>query len=87
MIPRERLIEIVVSLSGVATMIAILYWIGSTETKTVNDHQVLTPSGGELVVYAIIAFIVLMAVAGMILIRTVTVVEAENGDDGNSSGA
>jgi len=88
MIERERLIEIGVSVAGVGVMVALLYYIGSTHTSEANGHQVLSPSGGELVVYSIVAFIVLMAVVGVILIQTVTVPEAqaENGD-GNSNSA
>jgi|GEM_PF-2468899 len=88
MIERERVIEIVVSVAGVGAMIALLYVIGSQHTNELDGHQVLTPEGGELVVYSLAFFLVLMAGAGVILMRTVTVVEAENDDtDGDSSGA
>ncbi|AGN01450.1 hypothetical protein L593_07525 [Salinarchaeum sp. Harcht-Bsk1] len=86
MLERERLIEIAVSVGGVGVMVALLYYIGSTHTSEANGHQVLSPSGGELVVYSIIAFIVLMAIVGVVLIQTVTVPEAR-ADDGDSSGA
>lgn len=83
MIERERLIEIGVSVAGVAIMLALLAFVGSSYSTTTDGQQVLTPTGGELVVYSIAAFVVLMAVAGLILIRTVTVVEA--GDDSSSA--
>jgi len=86
MIARERLIEIGVSLTGVGIMVALLYVIGLNYTnEAANGHQVLTSTGGEMVVYAIVAFIVLMAVAGLVLTHTVTIVEAENGDGSDSS--
>jgi hypothetical protein len=86
MIERERLIEIGASVSGVGIMVAILYAIGATHTDEVNGHQELSAAGGELVVYGIVAFVVLMAAVGVFLIYTVTVVEAEK-DDSNGSSA
>lgn len=77
MIERERIIEIVASAAGVGAMLAMLYFIGANHAEEVNDHQVLSPTGGELVIYGMIAFIVLMAVVGFVLIHTVTVPEAE----------
>lgn len=88
MIARERLIEIGVSITGVGIMVALLYVIGLNYTdEASNGHQILSPSGGEMVVYAIVAFIVLMAVAGVILTYTVTIPEAENDDGSDSSSA
>lgn len=88
MIARERLIEIGVSVTGVGIMVALLYVIGLRYTdEASNGHQVLSSSGGEMVVYAIIAFILLMAAAGLVLTYTVTVVEAENDDSSDSSNA
>lgn len=88
MIARERLIEIGVSVTGVGIMVALLYVIGLNYTdEASNGHQVLSSSGGEMVVYAIVAFVVLMAVAGVILTYTVTIPEAENGDGPDSNGA
>lgn len=85
MIERERLIEIAASVAGVGVMVALLYAIGATHTEAVNGHQELSASGGELVVYSIVAFVVLMAAVGVFLIYTVTVVEAEKEDANGSS--
>jgi len=77
MIERERLIEIGASVAGVGVMVALLYYIGANHAEEAADgHQVLSPSGGELVIYSRIAFIVLMAAVGVLLMRTVTVPEA-----------
>lgn len=80
MLARERLIEIGVSAAGVAVMYALLFYVGSTYGSSTNGQRELTSTGGEMVVYSIVAFVVVMVVAGFVLIRTVTVVEAENGD-------
>lgn len=81
MIERERLIEIGASVAGVGVMVAALYVIGLQHAEEANGHQVLSATGGELVVYSIIGFIVVMAAVGVLLMRTVTVVEAENGTE------
>lgn len=81
MIERERVIEIVASAAGVGAMMVMLYVIGSTHAEEVNDHQVLSPTGGELAIYSMIAFIVLMAIIGVVLMRLVTVPEAEQEAD------
>lgn len=86
MIERERLIEIAASVAGVGVMVVLLYVIGASHTETVNGHQELSASGGTLVVYSIVAFVVLMAAVGVFLIYTVTVVEAEK-EEANGSGA
>lgn len=78
MIARERLIEIGISVAGVGVMVVLLYSIGASYTdEASNGHQELSASGGEMVVYSIVAFVFLMAVAGIVLTYTVTVVEAE----------
>lgn len=77
MLARERLIEIGVSVGVVAIIVATLYLIGLRETVTENGHDVLTTTGGELVVYTIVGFILLLGAAGLLLLRSVTVVEAE----------
>lgn len=81
MIERERVIEIAASVAGVGAMMVMLYVIGSNHAEEVNDHQVLSSSGGELVIYSMIAFILLMAIVGVVLMRTVTVPEAEQEAD------
>lgn len=88
MLPRERLIEIGVSIAAVLTMLLALYYLGRAHT-TVSDagHRVLTETGGELVVLTMVGFVLLMAAAGLVLLRTVTVVEAENGDLDDSNSA
>jgi small-conductance mechanosensitive channel len=86
MIERERLIEIGASVTGDAVMVALLYAIGASHTEEVNGHQELSASGGELVVFSIVAFVVLMAAVGVLLIYTVTVVEAER-DEANGNSA
>lgn len=86
MIERERLIEIGASVAGVGIMLVLLYAIGASHSEEVNGHQELGASGGELVVFGIVAFVVLMATVGVFLIYTVTVVEAEKDEaDGSSA--
>lgn len=75
---RERLIEIVVACGAVAVMYALLFYVGASHARAVDGGRELTETGGVLVVYAVAAFVVVMAVAGMVLLYTVTVVEAEN---------
>lgn len=88
MLARERLIEIGVAIGAVATMLVLLYVVGRTYgTVSEAGHRVLTETGGEIVILSVVAFILLMAAAGLVLLRTVTVVEAEDGgaDGANSS--
>lgn len=78
MIERERVIEIAVSVVGVGAMLAMLYFVGANHASEAADgHHELSATGGELVIYSMIVFIVLMAIAGVVLMRTVTVPEAE----------
>lgn len=65
---RERLIEIVVSVTAVGIMFGLLYFIGAEYT----DGNTLSTTGGELLVYAIIAFIFLMSAVGVVLAYTVS---------------
>lgn len=82
MLPRERLVEIVVAVAGVGAMVLALYLIGRRYGSVEDGHRVLDATGGELIVFSIAAFVLLMAAAGLFLLRTVTVPEAES-DDGN----
>lgn len=84
MIERERLIEIVVAVGAVLSMFATLYLVGSNYSETVDGQQDLTATGGELVVYAIAGFVLLLAVLGVVLMYTVTEAEAGNGDSSNA---
>jgi len=86
MIARERLIEIAVAVGGVAVMFALLFFVGDSYGTSTDGQRALSSTGGELVVYSIVAFVVVMAVAGLVLLRTVTVVESE-ADDGDAADA
>ncbi|OVE83427.1 DUF7472 family protein [Natronolimnobius baerhuensis] len=64
MLDREQLIEIVVSVSAVLAMLGTMIWIGTTYG---DESGVLQSDGGELLVYTIIGFIILMTVIGILL--------------------
>ncbi|NGM68617.1 hypothetical protein G6M89_06270 [Natronolimnobius sp. AArcel1] len=64
MLDREQLIEIVVSVGAVLGMLGTMIWIGTTYG---DESGVLQPEGGELLVYTIIGFIILMTVIGILL--------------------
>ena len=86
MLARERLIEIAVSIAVVLTLIGTLYAIGLRFTTVEDGHQVLTATGGEYVVYSIVGFVFLLAIAGLLLLRVVTIVEADDSDgSGNAT--
>lgn len=87
MLARERLIEIAMSAAGVGAMVAFLYFVGTNYAEEVADgHQQLSDTGGVIVVYGIVGFIVLMALIGFALMRTVTVPEAgEDASDGSNT--
>ncbi|WP_255169169.1 DUF7472 family protein [Natrononativus amylolyticus] len=62
MLERERIIEIVVAVTAVALMIGVMVGIGTN--YTVNDTE-LTAEGGEMLVGAIIGFIILLTFIGV----------------------
>lgn len=81
MLARERLIEIGASVGGVGIMVALLYFIGTTHaTEQPDGHMELSQTGGKLVVFGIVGFVVLMAIVGVLLTYTVTVPEARDGN-------
>ncbi|THE66739.1 hypothetical protein D8Y22_01035 [Salinadaptatus halalkaliphilus] len=63
MLERERLIEIVVAVSVVVIMLGTMIAIGSTYSA--SDDSVLTPDGAEMLVGAIIGFIILLTGVGI----------------------
>lgn len=86
MLARERLIEIAVAVGCVGLMVLTLYVLGQTYVVE-NGQPYLESPGGEYVVYSVVGFILLLSVAGIAVLRLVTVVEAEgdDGDDGFST--
>lgn len=78
-IGREQILEIVVSVTAVGLMFGVLYWIGSNYSA----NRELSATGGELLVYSVVFFIVAMSLAGVILAYTVS----EGGDDGDNATA
>lgn len=66
MLERERIIEIVAAVSAVLIMLSTMYWIGITY----SDDSGLEAEGGELLVGAIVGFVVLMTVVGVVLAYT-----------------
>lgn len=63
---RDAAVEAVVALAGVATLAAIVIWIGTTYA---NAESGLSEQGGLALVAAIAFFIVLMSVVGVGLSR------------------
>ncbi len=61
MLERERLIEIVFAVVAVALMLATMIWIGTTYG---GEGGVLTEEGGEMLVGAIVGFILLLTLVG-----------------------
>ena len=64
MLDREQLIEIVVAGSTVFLLLGTMIGIG---TRYGGEHGTLSPEGGELLVYAIVGFIFLMLIVGIVL--------------------
>ncbi|ELY46788.1 DUF7472 family protein [Natronorubrum sulfidifaciens] len=64
MIEREQLIEIVVSVSTVILMLGAMMSIGN-EYGANNSN--LSPEGGQLLVFSIIGFILLLTIVGFVL--------------------
>ncbi len=64
MLERERIIEIVVSVASVILMLGVMIGIGS---EYGTDNGTLSPEGGELLVGAIIGFILLLTAVGLVL--------------------
>lgn len=67
MLERERIIEIVVAVAAVLVMIGVMMSIGADYTQVEGGEEVLTEDGGELFVGAVIGFILLMTVVGVVL--------------------
>ena len=63
MLERDRIIEIIAAVSAVVLMLAAMYWIGTTYGSA--DAGGLEAEGGELLVGAIIGFIVLLLFVGI----------------------
>jgi len=64
MLDRDQIIEIVVAVSSVFLMLGAMLYIGS-EYGAAND--VLTTDGAELLVGAIVGFILLLTAVGFVL--------------------
>lgn len=64
MLERERVIEIVISVVAVLLMIGIMLVIGSEYS---TPESTLSPEGGELLVVAIVGFIALLTIIGVVL--------------------
>ncbi len=62
MLERERLIEIVVAVAAVALMLGAMVWIGTTHG---GEGGALTDEGGEMLVGAIVGFILLLTLVGI----------------------
>lgn len=66
MLERDRIVEIVVAVSSVFVMLATMLWIGFTYS---GDNG-LSEDGGQLLVVAIVGFILLLTTAGVALAYT-----------------
>lgn len=64
MLERERIIEIVVAISAVLLMLGAMIGIGSQYTA---DGETMSAEGGELLVIAIVGFILLLTAVGFAL--------------------
>ncbi len=80
MLERERIIEIIVAVSSVFLMLGIMMSIG---TNYGDSGATLSTEGGELLVAAIIGFILLLTVVGIGLAFALNPSEdgAESDDD------
>lgn len=63
MLDREQLIEIGVAVSAVVLMLGAMITIGSEY----GSESALSPEGGELLVGAIVGFILLLTAVGLVL--------------------
>ena len=79
MLERDRIIEIVVAVLVVFTMIGAMVYIGSID----GDDSTLTPEGGEMLVLAIVGFIFLVTLVGVVLAYMMN--DPPEADDGNSN--
>ena len=64
MLERERIIEIVVAVASVLVMIGVMIGIGTTYGA---GGSILPEEGAEMLVWAIIGFIFLMTLVGIVL--------------------
>ena len=62
MVERESLIEIIVSVSSVGVMLAAMFAIGSSYGTA---NSTLSSQGGQMLVWVIVGFIVLMTAVGI----------------------
>ena len=63
MLERDRIVEIVAAVGAVGAMIATMYWIGTTHGNGGN----LGADGGQLLVGAIVGFVLLLTAVGLAL--------------------
>lgn len=83
MLERERIIEIVAAVFSVGLMLAVMYWIGLEYGDT--NAGGLNTDGGQLLVGAIIGFIVLLTVVGIVLAFVLNPsVEADTGEENSA---
>ena len=64
MLERERIIEIVVAVAAVLLMLGVMMGIGS---EYGGNGQAMSTDGGEMLVMAIVGFILLLTVVGIAL--------------------
>ena len=64
MLDREQIIEIVVAVAAVLVMLGTMLVIGDTYG---GDDSILQPDGGEILVGAIVGFILLLTLVGIVL--------------------
>ncbi|RQG89138.1 hypothetical protein EA462_12260 [Natrarchaeobius halalkaliphilus] len=62
MLDRERVIEIIVAVSAVLVMLGVMFYIGVTYG---GENSVLSPDGAEMLVGAIVGFILLLTAVGI----------------------
>ncbi|WP_121744012.1 DUF7472 family protein [Natronorubrum halophilum] len=64
MLDRDQIIEIAVAVASVLLMLSAMFGIGS---QYGTDNGTLSPEGGEMLVIAIIGFILLLTTVGLVL--------------------
>ncbi|SDR27578.1 DUF7472 family protein [Natronobacterium texcoconense] len=62
MLERKQIIEIAVAVSSVLLMIGAMIGIGMMHG---GDDSILTPEGAELLVWAIVGFVLLLTIVGI----------------------
>ncbi len=82
MLERDRIVEIVAAVGAVGAMIAAMYWIGTTY----GNGGGLGADGGQLLVGAIVGFVLLLTAIGIGLAYALN--DPEDGlDDADGSNA